>query len=385
MNVDDIISKYQEISMLQNEIKTLLEKINKQVSDEDENKNIRDILEIVATRENDIKNIRTLSHNFHKYCRWKDLNFVLYIDWNLDKNEPASELFYLKKDIENLSDDEQLKTFLENKDIVTIEYTLNLGTTMFNIGEEEWYYELDKQAVEQFRPIYNRIMAEKCEKISAEIINTNNKVGNDFVDDKKIYSELLSLKKDIDNKYLKQWDNLVIDKPENDTQISHEDLKNLESYMNNAYVSINNDLRKGNKTDEAISISKILSHSDKYAGHTWRGMTIGENCANFFQVGDIISDRAFLSTSIEKDIALKFTHKFKGLSVLMKIIGYSGVDVSVYNVNQRENEILFDRNSQFEIINISQEKKYMFIIVKEVYPYVQKDNIVIKPFSPNNC
>jgi hypothetical protein len=384
MNVDDIISHYEEISMLQDQIKTLLEKIIKQVSNEDENKNIRDILEIVATRENDIKNIRTLTDDFYKHCRRKDVKLVLYSEWDLLNNKPVSELVYLKDDIKNLSDDEQLKTYLKNtfKDI--IEYTRNLGNGTFN-SRKEWYYELDKQAVEQFRPIYNRIMAEKCEKISAEIINTNNKIGNDFVNDKKIYSELLSLKKDIDNKYLKQWDNLVIHKPENGTRISYHDGRILESYMNNAYSGINPKLREGFVPDEAIIISKILSHSDKYAGHTWRGMTIGKNCAHFFQVGDIISDRAFLSTSTEKDIALKFTHKFKGLSVLMKIIGYSGVDVSGYNVNQRENEILFDRNSQFKIIDISQEEQYMFIIVKELYPYVQKDNIVIKPFFPNNC
>lgn len=149
--------------------------------------------------------------------------------------------------------------------------------------------------------------------------------------------------------------------------ISEEQLKAIKDYCGDSYKAMNTSLRgKMNKGGSKLTPSQIKSeikilqnmfdNSKSPEDLTvFRGVT--RNAIGAFEKGKIISDKAFLSTSLSQDIALGFT-KYSKNGVLVRIEVDSGTSIipatSVNKIGRGvswldEAEILLNSNQKLEM------------------------------------
>ncbi|MFZ4216049.1 ADP-ribosyltransferase, partial [Pantoea endophytica] len=80
---------------------------------------------------------------------------------------------------------------------------------------------------------------------------------------------------------------------------------------------------------------------------TYRGLK-GFNPYENKKEGEIVSDKAYLSTSASEEIAQGFTSP-KVCSTLVIVKGWSGIDISSFSNKKHEKEVLYPRNTKFKI------------------------------------
>jgi len=128
----------------------------------------------------------------------------------------------------------------------------------------------------------------------------------------------------------------------------------LKFYTNKSYYKFNQALISGNKTNDVIEIEKLLNKTlDKIpssSGTFYRGIGKEEiQMLSKYKVGDEITYKNFLSTSSERDIAIKFLTKnnLKTQEASL-IIEYSDAPL--------ESEILFKNGSKFKLEKVEESK-----------------------------
>lgn len=150
---------------------------------------------------------------------------------------------------------------------------------------------------------------------------------------------------------------------------SKEQIKAVKDYCGDSYKAMNSYLRKGKieKGGSSLTPSQIKSEI-KTLQDMFNSSKLPENITTFrgvsrdaigkFEKGKIISDKAFLSTSINKDIALGFT-KYSKNGVVLRIEIDEGFNVlpatSINRFGNRsmyldEAEILFNSGAKFEML-----------------------------------
>ncbi|WP_281837472.1 RHS repeat-associated core domain-containing protein [Propionigenium maris] len=139
-----------------------------------------------------------------------------------------------------------------------------------------------------------------------------------------------------------------------------------------------------NPTEATTIISNVLRKETPIRDPLYRGAHINKksklyNEIRSYTVGDIVSNRGFLSTSLQEETAKNFaspesasascfSKQDKG--IMFQIESSTGVNISLLKDRghqQGENEVLFAPDTLFEITNIQKSKDYTRIKIKEVF------------------
>ncbi len=119
------------------------------------------------------------------------------------------------------------------------------------------------------------------------------------------------------------------------------------AYSGSHYVSVNDQLRKGQMTKQQYAFMKSLNAGlDKLPAHTettYRKATLPSDLLALYQPGHIIEERGFTSTS-------KNQGPWSG-DTNFTIHGKSGRDIQKLSSHPSEAEVLFKSGSRFEIIS----------------------------------
>lgn len=83
-------------------------------------------------------------------------------------------------------------------------------------------------------------------------------------------------------------------------------------------------------------------------GTTYRGTDLPEDVLADYQVGETVSDRAYTSSSSSHAEAEHFR---KGGNAEIEIEGKSGRDVTSFSEYPKESEVLFPRDTEFEVVS----------------------------------
>jgi len=163
------------------------------------------------------------------------------------------------------------------------------------------------------------------------------------------------------------------------------DVGEVNNYCVDDYNVINETLREGlsekqlsemDLSQQIYSISSFLKDAPKFTGTTYRGMTFGGDKAgkeslkkfmfNINSIGGFVM-LPFASTSVDKYVATGFASTQGGsTSVVLEIKSKNGVALDGAAEFTREQEVLFDRNSQFKVIDVKTEGHNMHIKLEEV-------------------
>jgi hypothetical protein len=86
---------------------------------------------------------------------------------------------------------------------------------------------------------------------------------------------------------------------------------------------------------------------------TWRGLRAPDSLLDRFVDDEVFSDPAYLSTSIDSDVAEEFALGAgqDQTPVLLQVHGFDGVDIMQLSRYMRESEILFPRAANFEVLS----------------------------------
>ena len=165
----------------------------------------------------------------------------------------------------------------------------------------------------------------------------------------------------------------------------HVDVGEVNNYTVGDYDAINEALRE-KFTDEELSetpikdqiksISAFLRDAPKYNGITYRGM--GFDIANWgdrdrynkfindFTDSEFITLPSFTSTTHNKEIAIGFTGTRTTQRILFEIESKHGVVLDGAAQFAKEQEILFDKDSQFKVISVKRDGKTMHVKLEEI-------------------
>lgn len=141
------------------------------------------------------------------------------------------------------------------------------------------------------------------------------------------------------------------------------DLHNsIKIYSNEHYFPMNNYFRgKTNELNEKLlneskQIDELLNIAPKFDGIVYRGTNFSnqiayDNFANKFnKKGDLFADKAYLSTSVDKNVIKDFSNN--RWSVQFEIKSKTGVLISEWSEIQWEKEVLFKRETKFIVDDI---------------------------------
>ena len=112
-------------------------------------------------------------------------------------------------------------------------------------------------------------------------------------------------------------------------------------------------------------VSAALAKLPPQPGMTYRTANLSDDVLENYAVGKVVTERAFTSTSSDMRILMK--KSFEG-NTIMTIEGKSGRDISKSSLYEHEQEILYDKGTQFLVtgkIWSSQYNKW-FIQLEEV-------------------
>lgn len=138
------------------------------------------------------------------------------------------------------------------------------------------------------------------------------------------------------------------------SSITSNEKSSLTSYSGDRFLDVNTRLREGEKPDAEISrIDSAIDKSSMTAKTLYRGMSRDAAKKIFkngnISAGDIVSDKAFSSTSSEKKIA-----KMNSIGGVMLQIespeGAKGIDMSEFSSNKHESEFLLPRNAKMQVV-----------------------------------
>lgn len=149
--------------------------------------------------------------------------------------------------------------------------------------------------------------------------------------------------------------------------VSEKEVKAFENYVNNN--DINSDLRHGLDNDDIKGIDSLLKPSSKKMT-LYRGVNImwGNNDTysyEYAEVGDILADKGFLSTSKSQKEALEFTaygeeptilkiNVPKGTKILDINQAYKKYSKNT-NVHEKEQEVVLPRDSKLKVTKVEED------------------------------
>jgi hypothetical protein len=144
-------------------------------------------------------------------------------------------------------------------------------------------------------------------------------------------------------------------------------LFDVSDYTAASYYAVNDYLRTGesgnkDREDSINNISTFLKNAPKMDGTVYRGMSffkdepdaIGKfvKFLNQAKEGGSLTLKPFTSTSTDEKIATEFTKTGKAHTVTLEIKSKSGVYLNGMSQLPKENEVLFDKDSKFNISKV---------------------------------
>lgn len=171
-------------------------------------------------------------------------------------------------------------------------------------------------------------------------------------------------------------------------EIPKERAEAIANYMGQGYVSLNEQLRKGEdfilqkqikffekdtpelrakvagyiKDNNLLSnnLSEFLENAPHLEMATYRGLSFQNETEarafeNEFTEGKVVTDKGFMSTSLDKGTAYSFSTKYE-MNAQIEIEGKNGVLVDKWG-RGTEKELLFNKNSQFKVESITKEEE----------------------------
>jgi hypothetical protein len=131
------------------------------------------------------------------------------------------------------------------------------------------------------------------------------------------------------------------------------------------YFKINRELRDpapdSKETVEWVAkIREALTHLPRFEGVSFRGARLPKNLADqFYPIGKLAQDKAFVSTSLRLNVALRFAfpmdnlveEEYQKINLIFVIKGKNGRPVSQFaDDHDDEAEILFANGTQFRVV-----------------------------------
>jgi hypothetical protein len=106
------------------------------------------------------------------------------------------------------------------------------------------------------------------------------------------------------------------------------------------------------KTDEGLAaLPPYRTDPDAMTSTTWRGIQASDSLLDGLKMGDTFGDPGYLSTSTNPHLAELFARANPETTpTLVTVLGRDGVDVKDLSRYIDESEILFPRNTQFEVV-----------------------------------
>ncbi|BDT96263.1 hypothetical protein IFM12275_62390 [Nocardia sputorum] len=133
--------------------------------------------------------------------------------------------------------------------------------------------------------------------------------------------------------------------------LTQKDLDALADYTGPGYADLNRALREGtmdaSQKARIDAINEALAKLPDHNGVVYRGTTLPQSVIDDYKVGEVVTEKAFTSTSSSASTA------FPG-NVEFTIVSKTGKDVAPYSTVEamgvKENEILFRSGTNFEIL-----------------------------------
>ncbi|MDD2805910.1 MAG: ADP-ribosyltransferase [Elusimicrobiales bacterium] len=142
-------------------------------------------------------------------------------------------------------------------------------------------------------------------------------------------------------------------------QICSDELRAIQDYSSFNYRIYNPALRSqkedsldDNYKRDICLISKGLRKMYKFNGPAYRGMALDKAFAEpYLKVGNLIRERAFLSSDTNEAIAIRFskTNDPAKVRIVLKFIDPVGHAIKQLSLNPIENEVLIDRGHNFMV------------------------------------
>lgn len=149
------------------------------------------------------------------------------------------------------------------------------------------------------------------------------------------------------------------------------------------YSGVNDYLRteqSGNKEKDGQinDISTFLKNAPKMEGEVYRGMNFlkskKDSLNNFndflsnVEEGKSLMLKSFTSTSTKKDVAMEFADPGNAHMIVFEIKSKSGVYLDGVSQKEEENEVLFDKNSKFNVLKVDKSKHpdHVRIVMEEI-------------------
>lgn len=134
--------------------------------------------------------------------------------------------------------------------------------------------------------------------------------------------------------------------------LNSDDLAALAHYTGPGYKDLNSALREGaleaSQQARADALNKALEKLPPYEGTVVRGTNLPAEVLEQYRPGEIITESAFTSTSMDHAVAQSAT--FAG-NAEFRILSTTGRDVSSVSMFPDEHEILFPAGSKFYVVN----------------------------------
>jgi hypothetical protein len=142
----------------------------------------------------------------------------------------------------------------------------------------------------------------------------------------------------------------------------------IQNYTNGYYKTINPVLRINQVPLEQSLLLKILcsalTNLESYEGVVFRATKLPKNIKNLYKKGEVITERAFTSTSMDEEgVKAYMRNSAARRNTFFYIISRNGKNLSKYSSNMQEREILFAAGTKFLVTKTS----FTVLGIKKVY------------------
>ncbi|WP_460701034.1 ADP-ribosyltransferase [Nocardia thraciensis] len=123
----------------------------------------------------------------------------------------------------------------------------------------------------------------------------------------------------------------------------------LKGYAAFNFAGHNRALREGGplgdwRGQQIEHIRAALEKLPDHKGVVYRGTYLSDDMLALYQKGNVVRDRAFLSTAANPHA------RFPG-NAQFRIVSRTGKDISKYTIKKEEQEVLFKEETPFEVVN----------------------------------
>jgi len=143
--------------------------------------------------------------------------------------------------------------------------------------------------------------------------------------------------------------------PQTEQDMTGKDLTALRDYTSpSQHEALNMALRESGAAapaavlQQADDLSSALAKIPPYAGEVYRGVSLGDGdlttAVSRYLVGNVITERAFTSATTDRGLAFPGALRFE-------IISKDGKPIGDYSAAVLEQEIMFDQNTQFRVLD----------------------------------